>query len=335
MELADLVSLSAFAVNTRTRRNIAIGLGALVFLAGIEGYNSGISRLLRALRRAAATSIANWAEEQGGIPLFTIEGEEPDSPTASWNLPALSKHTSIANAATADSLSDDRARTISEGWKQPKDHANFFATTKFFSCLDLAESQELLEASQMVVVQPNETLFETGDDSSSGIFIVLEGAIGVYMHDGDKLMHTNTLRPGESVGDVDILDGGHRTCTCAALGQGAQLVQVSHQLFMSFVMARPRTLQIYLHKALARLWRVAHFVLSDFLNLSLQQSAETSSPLLGLNMAPAESLMVENPSHATARSGQRPAPTKSAGKSTHDKYEAANMASNDAQPPGK
>lgn len=57
------------------------------------------------------------------------------------------------------------------------------------------------------MVKPNETLFETGDDSSSGIFIVLEGAVGVYMHDGDKLMHTNTLRPGESVGDVDILDG--------------------------------------------------------------------------------------------------------------------------------
>lgn len=34
--------------------------------------------------------------------------------------------------------------------RRPKDHANFFATTKFFSCLDLAESQELLEASQMV-----------------------------------------------------------------------------------------------------------------------------------------------------------------------------------------
>ena len=44
------------------------------------------------------------------------------------------------------------------------------------------------------------------------------------------------------------LAGGHRTCSCAALGQGAQLVQVSRQLFMSFVMARPRTLQIYLHK---------------------------------------------------------------------------------------
>ena len=64
-----------------------------------------------------------------------------------------------------------------------------------------------------VIVKPNETLFETGDDSSSGIFIVLEGAVGVYMHDGDKLMHTNTLRPGESVGDVDILDGKQPGCT--------------------------------------------------------------------------------------------------------------------------
>ncbi len=85
-------------------------------------------------------------------------------------------------------------------------------------------------------------------------------------------------------------------------------------------------------QALARLWRVAHFVLSDFLNLSLQQSAETSSPLLGLTMAPAESLMVENPSRPTARSGQRPAPRQSAGKSGDDKDEAAIMASSDAQP---
>lgn len=51
MELADVVNLSTFAVNTRTRRNIVIGIGALALLAGIEGYNSGISRVLRALRR--------------------------------------------------------------------------------------------------------------------------------------------------------------------------------------------------------------------------------------------------------------------------------------------
>ena len=51
MELADVVNLSTFAINTRTRRNLVIGIGALALLASIEGYNSGISRLLRALRR--------------------------------------------------------------------------------------------------------------------------------------------------------------------------------------------------------------------------------------------------------------------------------------------
>lgn len=57
-------------------------------------------------------------------------------------------------------------------------------------------------------------------------------------------------------------------------------------------------------QALARLWRVAHFVLSDFLNLSLQQSADTSSPLLGLNMAPAESLMLKSSSRPVGRASQ-------------------------------
>lgn len=78
------------------------------------------------------------------------------------------------------------------------------------ACLFIPASMQALAdhtCCQQVVVEPNETLFETGDDSSSGIFIVLEGAVGVYMHDGDHLLHTNTLRPGESVGDVDILDG--------------------------------------------------------------------------------------------------------------------------------
>ena len=47
-------------------------------------------------------------------------------------------------------ISDDFQLLLHWFLCRPKDHANFFATTKFFSCLDLAESQELLESSQMV-----------------------------------------------------------------------------------------------------------------------------------------------------------------------------------------
>ena len=52
---------------------------------------------------------------------------------------------------------------------------------------------------------------------------------------------------------------------------------------------------------------MAHFVLSDFLNLSLQQSDEAASPLLGLNMAPAESTIPGNPAYPVPKPSSRPA----------------------------
>ena len=54
---------------------------------------------------------------------------------------------------------------------------------------------------------PHETLFQMGESSGPGIFIVLEGQLGVFLQEGDQLRHTNTLRIGESVGDYDVLDG--------------------------------------------------------------------------------------------------------------------------------
>lgn len=50
-------------------------------------------------------------------------------------------------------------------------------------------------------------LFQVGESSHAGIFIVLEGQLGVFLPEGDQLRHTNTLRTGESVGDLDVLDG--------------------------------------------------------------------------------------------------------------------------------
>ena len=54
---------------------------------------------------------------------------------------------------------------------------------------------------------PREVLFSAGDDSQAGIFIVVEGQLGVYLEEAGALCHTNTLCAGESVGDLDVLDG--------------------------------------------------------------------------------------------------------------------------------
>jgi CRP-like cAMP-binding protein len=60
---------------------------------------------------------------------------------------------------------------------------------------------------RQVRVAPREVLFSAGDDSQAGIFIVVEGQLGVFLEEAGSLCHTNTLRAGESVGDLDVLDG--------------------------------------------------------------------------------------------------------------------------------
>jgi hypothetical protein len=45
--------------------------------------------------------------------------------------------------------------------------------------------------------------------------------------------------------------------------------QVPRALFLQFVGSHPRALLLYLQQALARLWRVAHFMLSDYLSMPL------------------------------------------------------------------
>lgn len=60
-----------------------------------------------------------------------------------------------------------------------------------------------------MALEPHETLFESGDASGAGIYIVVEGALGVFLAGADGgARQTNTLHPGESVGDLDVLDGG-------------------------------------------------------------------------------------------------------------------------------
>ena len=64
-----------------------------------------------------------------------------------------------------------------------------------------------------VALEPHETLFETGDSSEGGIYVVVEGALGVFLAGADGgPRHTNSLHPGESVGDLDVLDGAAVEC---------------------------------------------------------------------------------------------------------------------------
>ncbi|KAL4530592.1 hypothetical protein Ndes2526B_g02061 [Nannochloris sp. 'desiccata'] len=83
------------------------------------------------------------------------------------------------------------------------------------------------------------------------------------------LVHISTLTFGNSIGDVDVLDGAPRSVTTIALESGCQLLQIDRNLFLKTVIENPRVLQSYLNSSVARLWRVGHFTLRDFLQLPL------------------------------------------------------------------
>ena len=184
---------------------------------------------------------------------------------------------------------------------------NFFASTKFFACLGIEECRELFEATDTVHLADGDCLFTQGDPSEDGIYVVLEGSLGVFLPDENdeglvepmsltrhnryphghthpggarhtmrseyipvldgRHFHTNTLRPGESVGDIDIMDGAPRTVTCIALESGAKLQRVTRSIFMQFVSRRPLALQTYLEQAISRLWRVSSYMVHEILQL--------------------------------------------------------------------
>ena len=188
-----------------------------------------------------------------------------------------SSRTLESNSKLSSSVSDSQ-KTISSDVKTDtsQDLPHFFSSTKLLACLDLEESRELFESAKIVRLGPEETLFHCGDDSEGGTYIVVEGSLGVFLHDasegdGSPPMHTNTLQEGESVGDLDVVDGNKRSVTCVALEEGAVLVEISRKLFMEFVIQKPRALQVYLQQAIARLWRVANFVLNDTLCIPLSK----------------------------------------------------------------
>ena len=223
---------------------------------------------------------------------------------------------------------------------------NFFASTKFFACLELEESQELFAASEEFDVPPNTVVFRQGDDSSSGIYIVVQGTLGVYLQenqtddeDEDELIEdkdagevsdkkkkkhkkkgtsvrkskaplgppflTNILREGESVGDIDVLDNAPRGVSCITREDGARLVRVTQATLMEFIRAHPHTLETYVTQAVARLWRVAHFVLVDFLGLP---RGPPGGDAVCLSEAPATHRHSRTPRHSRNGSNGDPNP---------------------------
>jgi predicted acylesterase/phospholipase RssA/CRP-like cAMP-binding protein len=172
------------------------------------------------------------------------------------------------------------------------------SSAKLFAVMELEASRKLYNLCNVITLAPFEQLFSAGDASDSGVYIVTEGKLGSYLdnrkqnHKYSKnqqagnssertsfdypdrinthLVHISTLSFGNSIGDLDVLDGAPRSVTTTAMETGCRLLQINRKLFLKTVVENPRVLQSYLNSSIARLWRVGHFTLRDFLQLPLE-----------------------------------------------------------------
>jgi predicted acylesterase/phospholipase RssA/CRP-like cAMP-binding protein len=174
------------------------------------------------------------------------------------------------------------------------------SSAKLFAVMELEASRKLYHLCNVVTLAPFEQLFSAGDLSDSGVYIVTGGTLGTYLDNrkeggnyqqrqqsdgayGGSIktskhsVHISTLTFSNSIGDVDVLDGAPRSVRACATESGCRLLQIDRNLFLKTVIENPRVLQSYLNSSVARLWRVGHFTLRDFLHLPL----EPLSPLPG------------------------------------------------------
>ncbi len=82
----------------------------------------------------------------------------------------------------------------------------FLAKVPLFSDLGLDSQTQLAAIAEEVTFQPGEDLFQQGDVGDS-LYVVLDGEVAILL-DGHEV---NRMKPGESFGEIAVLDKGTRT----------------------------------------------------------------------------------------------------------------------------
>lgn len=111
--------------------------------------------------------------------------------------------------------------------------------TDVFSVLDEQSLQSLADIGSVVRKKRSEILFNSGD-LPDGLYVVLDGELGVYANgrDGNVLM-LNVLRRGSVIGDIAVMDGKERTATVRAHTK-AELFLVLRDDFLRYLEQFPR-----------------------------------------------------------------------------------------------
>jgi CRP-like cAMP-binding protein len=152
------------------------------------------------------------------------------------------------------------------------DKYEFFSRTKFAGCLTKSELDELFNTCcAWINLQAGDVLFQRGDTCESGLYMVVDGVVGVYFSSSQM---NYTMTAGDSIGDLDLLDSCNRRRRTAGVRAESQslIMHIRQDSWIEYCSRNPAALLRYLRLSIGRLHKTSSYVLSQFLLLPTEEN---------------------------------------------------------------
>lgn len=144
---------------------------------------------------------------------------------------------------------------------------------------DAAELQDLLERATLCPMKKGDVMLHQGDPGDH-LIILLDGTIRVSMvaSNGREII-LDYLEPGSVIGEIALLDGGERTASATALGEG-QFLKIGATAFRDVLEKHPRMAWRLLQEMARRLRNANNTIESDRAYASGPRLARTLQRLM-------------------------------------------------------
>ena len=104
-------------------------------------------------------------------------------------------------------------------------------------------SEEELEQVASICIEkrvaPGELILEQ-NTTGTEMYVVADGAADVFVHSGDEIHSLVVLGKGQIIGEMALIDQGHRSASVRATRKGAKLYLLESQKFLDLCNANHR-----------------------------------------------------------------------------------------------
>lgn len=140
----------------------------------------------------------------------------------------------------------------------------YLASTKFASCFTPTMFASFYKSVAWKVLKTNDVLFDLGDPSDEGFFIIVSGTVGVFQMRNNTMMLTATLQKGDCIGELSTILSKTRFYKAVALDTNdCNLIQVSREFYKTL----PSYLKIsFIKTTLGKNYRLSQFTFRNFLD---------------------------------------------------------------------